>query len=78
MVATIRQLRASTKEILSAAERGETIWITNHGKTCAKITGIHEKKSIKNHPAFGMLRNDPHTADVDAYIRKIRKSRYAL
>ena len=78
MVTSIRNLRASTKEILSAVERGETVWITNRGKTCAKIIGTQEKKNFKNHPAFGMLKDDPETANVRSYIRKIRKGRYAL
>ena len=78
MVSTIRQLRSRTKEILSAVGRGETVWITNRGKTCAKIVGVQEKKSFKNHPAFGMLKDDPETADVRAYIRKIRKGRYDI
>ena len=78
MVTSIRQLRIFTKEILSAVERGETVWITNRGKTCAQINPVKEKKSLKNHPAFGMLKDDPQTADVQAYIRKIRKGRHAL
>jgi antitoxin (DNA-binding transcriptional repressor) of toxin-antitoxin stability system len=78
MVTTIRNLRTSTKEILSAVSRGETVWITNRGKTCAKITAVKEKINLKSHPAFGMLKDDPETADVRAYIRKIRKGRYAL
>ena len=78
MVTSIRQLRISTKEILSAVARGETVWITNRGKTCAQITAVKEKKSIKDHPAFGMLKDDPETANVPAYIRKLRRGRYAV
>ncbi len=78
MVTSIRQLRSSTKEIFSAVERGETVFITNRGKTCAQITAVKEKKGVKNHPAFGMLKDDPETANVRAYIRKIRKGRYAV
>ncbi len=78
MIANIRTLRSSTKEILHAVERGETVFITNRGKTCAKIEPAQEKKSTKNHPAFGMLKDDEETRDVRGYIRKIRKGRYAL
>ena len=78
MIANIRMLRSSTKEILHAVERGETVFITNRGKTCAKIESVQEKKSMKNHPAFGMLKGDEETKDVRAYIRKIRKGRYAV
>ncbi len=76
MTYSIRQLRTSTKEILSAVERGETILITNRGKACAQILPVKTKQSFKDHPAFGMLKDDPETADVRAYVRKIRKSRY--
>ena len=80
MVTSIRNLRTHTKEILSAVERGETVWITNRGKTCAKITSPDnsKKKSLLHHPAFGMLKDDSETKDVRAYIRKIRKGRYAI
>lgn len=78
MVTSIRQLRTSTKEILSAVERGETVYITNRGKTCAQITAVKEKKSVKDHPAFGMLKDDSLTKDVKQYIRNIRKPRHVI
>jgi len=108
MVVSIRQLRTSTKEVLSAVSRGEEVTVTNRGKACARISPVNkQKKSLKNdpvfgmwknredmknpseyahnmrrqwkkHPAFGMLKDDPETADVPAYIRKIRKGRYAV
>ena len=73
MVTNIRTLRSSTKEILSAVERGETVWITNRGKTCAKITAVKEKKSFKEHPAFGMWKDRKDMENPSEYVRKIRR-----
>ena len=73
MIATIRTLRASTKEVLSAVGRGETVWITNRGKTCAKITSVKEQKSFKDHPAFGMWKNREDMKNPSEYVRKIRR-----
>ena len=73
MVTTIRQLRSSTKEILSAVERGETVWITNRGKTCAQITAVKEKRDLKNHPAFGMWKNREDMKNPSEYIHNMRR-----
>jgi prevent-host-death family protein len=73
MVTSIRQLRISTKEILSAVERGETVYITNRGKTCAQITAVKEKKGdLKHVPAFGMLKDREDMKNPSEYVRKIR------
>ena len=76
MVTSIRELRTSTKEILHAVERGETVWITNRGKTCAKITAAHSppKPEVKDE-AFGMWKDHKESADVRAYVRKMRQWR---
>jgi prevent-host-death family protein len=73
MVTSIRQLRISTKEILSAVERGETVWITNRGKTCAQITPVRQKKSLKNHPAFGMWKDREDMKNPSEYIHNMRR-----
>ena len=79
MIASIRELRSATKEILSAVSRGDIVWVTSRGKTCAKITpfdAVQSKHSVKDE-AFGMWKGDKKTKDVPAYIRKIRKWRRA-
>ncbi len=76
MVTNIRTLRSSTKEILSAVERGETVWITNRGKTCAKIVAVKEKKLMKDHPAFGMWKDREDMKNPSKYIRKIRREQW--
>ncbi len=74
MVTNIRQLRSSTKEILSAVERGETVWITNRGKTCAKITpaNLPPKTKFKDE-AFGMWKNRKDMENPSEYIHRIRR-----
>ena len=78
MVTNIRTLRTSTKEILSAVSRGETVWITNRGKTCAKIVPAKEKKNLKNDPAFGMWKDREEMKDPSKYLKKIRAKQWGI
>lgn len=74
MIANIRQLRASTKEILSAVSRGDTVWVTSRGKTCAKIMPVNYPDKVETKDeAFGMWKTDKRTQNVHAYVRGIRK-----
>ena len=78
MKATIRELRASTKEILSAVFRGTTVLVTNRGKPCAKIVPVSDKKTHqKDEPLFGIWKNDKGIKSVKNYVRNMRKSRHA-
>ena len=75
MIANIRKLRSSTKEILSAVGRGNTVFISNHGKTCAKIVPISEdKKQVVS--LAGMWKGHKKTASVRAFIDKLRAPRH--
>ncbi len=76
MIATIRQLRASTKEILNAVRRGEPVWVTNRGETCAKIIPVAKSSGEKlKDEAFGMWKDHKESSDVKSYVRKIRSWR---
>ena len=78
MKTTIRQLRSSTREILSAVNRGNTVWITNRGKTCAKITPVRDHpRMAAGDEAFGMWRDRKETRDVHSYVRALRQWRRA-
>ena len=77
MIATIRQLRSSTKEILSAVSRGGTVWVTNRGKTCAKILPVTTSGPKSGDEAFGIWKNDKKTRNVRTYVRKMRQWRRA-
>ena len=77
MIATIRQLRASTKAILNAVRRGELVWVTNRGETCAKIIPVTRSSGVKpKDEAFGMWKDHKETSDVRSYVRKIRSWRH--
>ena len=77
MIANIRTLRSSTKEILNAVHQGNMVILTNRGKPCAKIIPIRQKSSPGESAAFGMWKNHKETADVKTYINKLRKNRHA-
>ena len=78
MIASIRQLRSSMKGILSMVSRGNTVWVTRRGKTCAKITPVSMGKETRKDEAFGMWKDRKDIRDVRMYVRQIRKWRRAL
>ncbi len=76
MIATTKDLRFHTKEILDAAMRGEEVVITYHGKPYAKIIPIGKSdKSEKKNEFCGMWKDRSDFEDVNEYVRKIRKRR---
>ena len=76
MIANIRQLRASTKEILSAVERGDTVFISNRGRTCAKIVPVKHKASKERVSLAGLWKNNKKIGSVRQFISKLRKPRH--
>jgi len=76
MIANIRKLRSATKEILSAVGRGNTIFISNRGRTCAKIVPVNINQS-KVVSLAGMWKNHKKTTSVRIFINKLRAFRYA-
>jgi len=83
MQATAKDLRFHSTELLNTVKRGEEVIITYHGKACAKLvpmdnmSNIDKKNSeIGSKALFGIWKNDTDTADVDAYIRSLRKGRF--
>jgi len=78
MKATVRELRASTRAILSAVRRGDTVLVTSRGKACAKIVPVFERKRKQNHDSlFGIWRDNREVRPVKKYIDRVRKARYA-
>jgi len=76
MKASIRQLRSSTREILGAVSRGDIVWVTSRGKTCAKITPVRSSAPTElKDEAFGMWKDRKDIHDVRAYVRQMRKWR---
>ena len=81
MNASVRELRASTKSLLSAVGRGDTVIITYRGEPCARLSPLEETRVGKGKSGddaiFGMWKNNKAVADVEAYVRKVRKGRFA-
>jgi prevent-host-death family protein len=74
---TTVDLRRRTREIIEALDRGESVTITYRGKEKGTIVPARKKKrrSITEHPAFGMWKDREDMKDPSAWVRKIRRSR---
>ena len=78
MKATVLDLRRRTKDIIRALDRGESVIITYRGKEKGTIVPSGRKKSrrsVMEHPAFGMWKDREDMKDPSAWVRKIRRSR---
>ncbi|MXW77464.1 MAG: type II toxin-antitoxin system Phd/YefM family antitoxin [Gemmatimonadetes bacterium] len=75
MKASITDLRRRMKDILLALDRNESVTILYRGKEKAILSPIRQRtrKPVKDHEAFGMWRDRKDMADVDAYVRNLRK-----
>jgi len=60
MQVTIQEAKAHFAELLKAAEAGETVIVTRHGKPVARIEGMGERTSL---PRIGALRGQIWMAD---------------
>jgi prevent-host-death family protein len=78
MIATAKDLRFHSKELLDTARRGEEVLITYRGKPYAKlvpVTGeIDLTQNLGNH-LFGMWADNSEVADVEAFVDSARESR---
>jgi antitoxin (DNA-binding transcriptional repressor) of toxin-antitoxin stability system len=79
-----KDLRFHTKAALDAVKRGEQIDITFHGKVVAVMVAPEAiEKTVKTNnvedvAGFGMWTDRKGVADIDAYVRDLRKPRYKL
>ncbi|MBF0388171.1 MAG: hypothetical protein HQL20_10030 [Candidatus Omnitrophica bacterium] len=76
MIASIRTLRTSTREILGAVSRGDTVSISNRGRTCAKIVPVGPERPQAVSLA-GLWKDHQKTSDVHKFIGKLRSARHA-
>lgn len=60
MQVTITEAKARFDELLKAAEAGETVIVTRHGKPVARIAGIEAPASL---PRIGALKGEIWMAD---------------
>ena len=81
MHASVRELRSSTKNILSAVGRGDTVIITYRGKPCARLSPLEKARTGKGESGedtiFGIWKDNKAVADVEGYVKKTRKGRFA-
>lgn len=78
MKATAKDLRFHSKELLDTVTRGEEVIITYRGKPCARLVPYSEPEEREKKPdndLFGIWKDNDTVADVDAYVRALRKGR---
>ena len=79
MELTAKALRSQVAAALACVERGETVTITYRGKPRARLVSLDQSaaKDGNEDPmrAFGMWQDRDDMADVDSYVRDVRKGR---
>ena len=80
MVATARDLRFKTSDLLSAVSRGEDVVITFRGKPTARLSPFRlpQKSASKSNLSgiFGLWKDHKDIEDVASHVRSLRKSRF--
>jgi prevent-host-death family protein len=77
MRASAKDLRSKSHKILEAVSRGEEVVITYRGNARAKIIRYSKRKDTRAEKSalFGLWADNPLVADVDGYVRDLRKGR---
>jgi len=79
MVITTKQLRAEPGRIITQAAKGQEITVTYRGKPRAKIVPITKRGGTASAEdegeLFGIWRKRKDTANVEQFVRNIRKGR---
>jgi len=78
MEATVLDLRRNMKDVLAALNRNERVTLTYRGRRKGVIVpceGNTERPSVSRHAAFGMWQDRDDIADVDGYVRDLRRGR---
>jgi antitoxin (DNA-binding transcriptional repressor) of toxin-antitoxin stability system len=76
--ATALDLRTNLKNVLAALGRNECVTLTYRGRKRGVIVPCgheSERRSVREHPGFGMWREHSETADVDSFVRGLRHGR---
>ena len=77
MKATAKDLRYNLKGVMESVDRGEEVLITNRGRVKARIVPISTEKAeteVEN-PFVGMWTDRTDLADVEGYVRELRRGR---
>jgi len=79
MEITTKQLRTEPGRIISNVSKGQEITITYRGKPRAKIIPINARRTTvlqePENELFGIWKDRKDTADVEQFVRNIRKGR---
>lgn len=77
MKATAKDLRFHSKALLDTVNRGEEVVISFRGKPCAKLIPYkkNEKAKSAENELFGIWKDNDLVADVNEYVRGLRKGR---
>jgi prevent-host-death family protein len=72
-----KEVKLHDRDLIKLVSRGEEVIITYRGKPYAKIVPLKEskKKAEKSTQLFGIWKNRKDLAEVDLYIREMRKGR---
>ena len=77
MKATAKDLRFHSRELIETVKRGEEVVITFRGKPCAKLVPFEDdKRKTSKHSLFGIWKDHDPSANVDEYVRNLRKGRF--
>jgi prevent-host-death family protein len=80
MEVSVAELRRRTKEVLAAADQDGAVTITHRGKPRALVVPVTKKKrgrrSIRDYPAYGILKEREDMKDPVAWVRNLRRSRH--
>ncbi|MEQ1560513.1 MAG: type II toxin-antitoxin system prevent-host-death family antitoxin [Methyloglobulus sp.] len=81
MKATAKELRIHSKDLLDAVSRGDSVVITFRGKPCAKLVPYEDNNLVEDLRSednlFGIWRDREDIANVDDYVRDLRKNRFS-
>ena len=78
MEVTAKGLRTRVREVLDCVDRGETVVVTYRGKPRARRVKIESVPAATGTPSiagFGMWKDRADLADVDGFVRNLRRPR---
>ena len=78
MEVTAKRLRTGIREVLDCVDRGETVVVTYRGKPRARLVGIESPAATATRggiAGFGMWKDRADLADVDGFVRNLRRPR---
>lgn len=80
MNATVLDLRKNMKDVIAALNRNEKVTLSYRGRKKAVIVPCSDKDqtgiATADHSAFGMWQDRENIADVNEYVRTLRKGRF--